>query len=418
LTDCYFAAIAAVEPDRVMTDALESCSPSGQRVWIIAVGKAAPGMYRAVERWLATHGRTAAGGVCIAAGSDPQGSAPCRTGDHPVPGPGSAAAAAELGATVRAITPGSEVHVCISGGTSSLIAAPLPDVSVSELRHAFAILLQSGLTIDEQNAVRKRLTEWSGGRLARALHQTRLWQWIISDVPGDDISVIGSGPCVGDPWTTAQVASLIDHRGLSVAFAPAVRRALRTDTCKPGDARLGHVSTTIVACNRDALVAAAKAARASGYHAVLMPEPLSGAAAVMGRRVATAMVAEHGSGSVLIWGGETTVTLDHGRSRGGRCQELALSAAEQLAHDHSTGTLLAAGTDGRDGPTDAAGAVVDGATWDRIARSGIEPSDALRQHTAYDALDAAGALFRPGPTGTNVMDIAVAASASPPALQP
>jgi glycerate-2-kinase len=186
------------------------------------------------------------------------------------------------------------------------------------------------------------------------------------------------------------------------------------ETPKPGDSIFSKVMWEIIASNRLALEASRSRARALGVDAVVIEEPIAGEAADTGARIADELVAGCGSKRrasarrCTIWGGETTVTLRReSNGLGGRCQELALAAAEVLHSSHSDISLLAAGTDGRDGPTDAAGAIVDRNTWSAIAATGNDPARALETHNAYHALDAAGALLRPGLTGTNVMDLVI-----------
>jgi glycerate-2-kinase len=228
---------------------------------------------------------------------------------------------------------------------------------------------------------------------------------------------------VPDPTTAADVRAALEHAGLWNRLPGPLRqlvvRAVERripETPKPGDPAFARVETRLIASNRLALEAAAARATALGLAPRLMDPVLSGEAAETGRRVAaTVLTYCHGSGSqpppsppCLIWGGETTVTLGPaGSGLGGRSQELALAAAQVLAgaRDRSAPAILAAGTDGRDGPTDAAGAVVDPTTWEAIRRAGRDPARDLLGHDAYPALDAVGSLLRPGLTGTNVMDV-------------
>ena len=383
-------------------------------------------MAQAIELWLTESGRTLDGGVIVssvAASDSPAPDAaglhrraPVRevTGDHPLPGPRSAAAARAIADLVPNIPRDAEVHVAISGGASSLIAGPLDGIPQSDLQRAFDVLLTSGLEIREMNAVRKRLTRWSAGRLGLALTGRRIHVWIISDVPGDDPGSIASGPCTGDHWTAGEVERLVTGAGLMPRLPQSVRAALIRETPKPDDPGLAAIHPVIVANNEIALSAAARCAQHLGVPAELLTPGLNGDAARMGEQIAGAIRATgQGPRRVLIWGGETTVTIAGTHGTGGRSQELALSAAGALFRAGTSGMLLAAGTDGRDGPTDAAGAVVDESTWPRIAASGRNPGADLAHHNAYPALDAVGALLRTGPTGTNVMDLAFALTGSP-----
>lgn len=347
-------------------------------------------------------------------------------GDHPLPGTGSAVAAAAIAEWIGQLPADAEVHIALSGGASALMAAPLPGLTHEDLRSTFSLLLGSGLDIDEMNAVRKRLTCWSAGRLARALTPHRTFVWLMSDVLGDDPAIIASGPCHGDPWYSAQVRQLLEERGVWIELSLAVQSALAIETMKPGAAGLGEVRTSIVARNADVLAAAAMFATSLGIKAHVVSRPLSGEACVTGRALARHVLNAQALPStpgiladpapqrpeLWLYGGETVVTLTGATTAGGRNQELALAAAKELASQYSSceNLLLAAGTDGRDGSTSAAGAVVDGGTWHEITANGRDPAADLTRHAAHDALAAAHALVTTGHTGTNVMDVVLTLS--------
>ena len=410
LRRCHAAAIAAVQPEAALREPLASDPAPGSDCWVIAVGKAAQGMAAAIARESSARGGRIHGGLIV--GADPyvpDGALPTVVGDHPIPGLRSERAADALAALVQRIPRDASTHVAISGGASALIAGPLPEFSMADVTQTFELLLTSGLDIHEMNAIRKRVTRWSAGRLALALEGRRVRAWVISDVPGDDLSSIASGPCSGDPWTAGQVRRLLVSSGLAPRLPPAILAGMSRETPKPDDPRLAGVTARIVADNRTAMSAAADEGRRAGITVTLMDEPLRGDAGAMGRRIAAEMLRRRGaSPQLLIWGGETTVAIAGTSGTGGRSQELALAAARELGASGVAGALLAAGTDGRDGPTDAAGAVVDATTWHRIGASGRDPDADLAHHDAYAALSAAGALLRTGPTGTNVMDLAIA----------
>ena len=382
--------------------------PGSAPCWIISIGKASHGMARAIVHWLAEHQREPAGGIIVSAstGVPPHPALRAMTGDHPIPGARSLRACSAIADTIARIPPGAIVHVCISGGASSLAAGPLPAIDRADVTTTFELLLSSGLDIHEMNAVRKRVTRWSAGRLALQLVARSLQVWVVSDVMGDDLGSIASGPCTGDAWTSDRVRAMLSQRGIYQSLPRSVQLAMAVETPKPADQWLASITPRIVAANGTALAAAVAAATALGVRATRMPEPLHGEAAIMGRAIAQATVGPSETPEIRIWGGETTVTMVGQRGIGGRSQELALAAAE---HWHRGGSaLLAAGTDGRDGPTDAAGALVDAETWKRIVAAGRDPAIDLAAHDAYAALNTAGALLRTGPTGTNVMDIAFA----------
>jgi hydroxypyruvate reductase len=375
LADVFRAAVASVAPARVVAGALDRLPPPTRSPHLFALGKAAPAMAAAAEAWLRARGLGVAGGVVAHAGTGgtPGSLAHLRwvAGDHPLPGPGSAAAAGAVAESVARVQPGDEVLVLVSGGTSSVIAAPAPGTEDSDLPGLFARLLASGADVREVNAARRQVLRWGGGRLAEALGAAHVRCVVLSDVPGGGPHEVGSGPC--------------DHPG---------------------------VATAVAAGNRDALDGAAVAARALGWDAATAAEDLRGEAAECGRRLAAhlAGLAGRDRGPVarcLIWGGETTVRLGPAPGRGGRSQELALAAAAELdgLEAGARVVLLAAGTDGRDGPTDAAGAVVDGTSWGAMAAAQADPAGRLARHDAYPALATIGALLPQEPTDTNVADL-------------
>jgi glycerate-2-kinase len=279
------------------------------------------------------------------------------------------------------------------------------------------------------NAVRKRFTRWGGGRLALALAPARTHTFIVSDVAGDDPADIASGPCTPDPNSVRDVVAILERVGLDGRLAPSMReylagvqRGVIPETPKRTHPAFAHVSTRVIGSNRLATLAAAERAATHALPVIRSDHLLDGDAAQCGIALASELAqrAHGGWRGCMIWGGETTVNLGTTSSssgdagslvpRGGRCQELALSAARVLAGAGESGrriTLLAAGTDGRDGPTDAAGAFADAYTWEAIRASGRAPELALAQHDSYGTLDAVGALHRRGLTGTNVMDVVI-----------
>jgi glycerate 2-kinase len=430
LAELYTVATAAVDPApalRLRLRALDLRAPG--RRWIIALGKAAAPMARSAVEVLAERGAEPVGGLVVGPSDDsaPHPALRVVRGDHPEPGPGSLAAAQALAETAALVAPDDEVWVLLSGGTTSLVGAPEEGLSPAELSGLYAVLLGSGLDITAMNRIRKRFSRWGGGRLARALAPARVRVYAVSDVIGDDLASIGSGPCVPDPTTAGELRRLLEDSKLWDRLPHPARRMVTAaeagetaETPKPGDQAFARVSVELIASNRLALEAAAKRAAELGLAPVIAEAPLAGEAAAAGASVAALLLQHCGRGEIpqpeggalvprrcLIWGGETTVTLDASAGLGGRCQELALAAARELAGTGPETALLAAGTDGRDGPTDAAGAIVDGGTWNAIRGAGRDPERDLRAHDAYHALDAAHALLRPGLTGTNVMDVVI-----------
>ena len=422
LQDCFLAGVEAVRPEHCLPPALAAAGRPHGPCAVLAVGKAAPGMARVIAESLAASGALLLPALVVGVAAEGVG----LVGDHPVPGPASARAAESIADWVRDLPSEADVHIAISGGASALIAAPLPGLTFEDLREAFSFLLGSGLDVDAMNAVRKRLARWSAGRLARALAPRRTFVWLISDVPGDDPSTIGSGPCHGDPWTSAQLRTLLERRALWSDLSSAVRAAVEIETLKPDAAGLGEVRWDIVARNADALAASAQFAARLGIKTHLVTQSLSGEASETGRTIARKLLqAPFGASTpnilclpapqppeLWLYGGETVVSLGDATTAGGRNQELALAAAEVLATPGSgdTTVLLAAGTDGRDGATTEAGAIVDGSTWQRMTARGRNPREDLVRHRSHDALVAANAVIRTGHTGTNVMDVVLALS--------
>ncbi len=339
-------------------------------------------------------------------------------GDHPIPGAGSEHAAARLGEAAARVGPGDLAVVLLSGGASSLVAAPLAGhgLTAADLAATSRALLAAGVPVDRVNAVRKRVSRWGAGRLAHALAPARVLCLAVSDVPNDDPAVIGSGPCAPDPWTAESLRAMLEAERVWWALPVAVRRALAAgglalETPKADDPAFANVRTRVLVTNRDARAAAAGAARAGGFAVIDHDAWLAGEAAPLGRAVARAILAAP-AGSAHVWGGEPSVTLGASPgARGGRMQELALAAAAALDEAGAAAAgvaILAAGTDGRDGPTDAAGAQVDGATWGLARAGGRDPAADLAAHRSYDALGAAGALLPAAPSGTNVADVVIA----------
>ena len=440
LKQLYDAAVAGAATGPVTTRAVEALGiPRDRRVWLLSFGKAAHAMAAAAAASLQGSLNQIVGGLIVAPNEapTPYGTIAVMVGDHPVPGPRSFAAAQRIGEVAARMKSGDVALVLVSGGATSLIAGPLRGMSDSDLTRVFELLLASGLDIGAVNAVRRRFTRWGGGRLALAISPAAAHCLAVSDVPGDDLATIGSGPSVPDPSTADEVIDILEDAKLFErlpksfrTYANDVSRGAEPETPKAGHPAFAHGTARVIANNRGALDAAAEKARALGAAAVYVVDaPLIGEASTVGETIARWLLdlrakSTPPSGAnaprIAIWGGETTVTLRSSSSRrsatptpppaGGRCQELALAAARALheAGERAAGiAILAAGTDGRDGPTDAAGAFVDASTWSAIRASGQDPALALEHHDSNAALGAACALFSPGSTGTNVMDVVI-----------
>jgi glycerate 2-kinase len=424
----HAAAVRAVEPAEAVRNHLRIREgivhagtvplPAG-RIVVIAAGKAAAPMAAAAEDILGD--RIAAG---IAVTKDGHGCELRRCvlheASHPEPdGRGVHAAIACL-SLVRGLTADDAVLCLLSGGASALLPAPAAGLTLADVVVTTRLLLASGADIQAVNTVRKHLSTLAGGGLALAAAPARVATLALSDVPGDDPGVIGSGPTVPDPGTWADVAQVLERHGLAASVPAAVRARLAdglagriADTAKPGETRWASTSMQIIGSNRIACLAAAAEAARRGY--VVEPiDGLSGEARVEAKRlVGRLATCRAGSGirRALIAGGETTVVLGDRPGKGGRNQECALAAA--LAMTGMQGVaLLAAGTDGTDGPTDAAGGLADPSTVERAAAAGFDARDHLARHDAYPLLAATGDLLITGPTRTNVMDIVVGLAGS------
>jgi glycerate 2-kinase len=425
LTDLYGAAIAGANVESLTSNAVAAVPLERRhRVWVFAFGKAAHGMAVAAVDTLHRALAEVAGGVVVAPveREAPAGTVTTMVGDHPVPGRRSFAAAARISQILTKKRGSDFGLVLLSGGASSMIGAPLRGMNEADLSQLYELLLHSGLAIHEMNATRKRFSHWAAGRMALALAPARTLCLAVSDVPGNDLATIGSGPCVPDPTRVQGVIEVLQRAHLFNKISSSFRqylldtaRGVIPETPKATHPAFAHVTARVIATNADALTAAAAAARRQGFKTTVNEQPLVGDAADAGTKVADALVtirdtAEPGSTHCCLWGGETTVSMRGPAPAGGRCQELALAASQRLAGagERARGiTLLSAGTDGRDGSTEAAGAVVDGATWASIQTAGRDAAASLKAHESHAALAAANALFSPGLTGTNVMDITI-----------
>lgn len=321
---------------------------------------------------------------------------------HPLPDENSVRGAQAVADLAQQATERDLVICLISGGGSALLTRPAEGLTLDDFQRVTDALLRSGATINEMNAVRKHCSGIKGGNLARLAAPAQLVTLILSDVIGDPLDVIASGPTVPDSTTVAEARQVLERHGVRDAIP------LR-ETPKPGDPVFERVQNVVVGSNRLAALAAVEKARSLGFEALLLGTYVEGEArevALVGAGLAKGMRADGDPLSppaCLVWGGETTVTI-RGEGKGGRNQELALAAA--LALDGWSGVLLVAlATDGTDGPTDAAGAVVSGETMIRARRLGLDGQAALNANDSYHFFDALGDLICTGPTGTNVNDL-------------
>ncbi|MEX2181230.1 MAG: DUF4147 domain-containing protein [Gemmatimonadaceae bacterium] len=423
LIGCFEAALDAADPARAVHDGLAAREVPlelgrDRPHWIIALGKAAPAMAEAAVVHCGERGLTIAGGLVIGA---VEADAPAATievvvGDHPVPGARSAQAAERLTALVERIGRDDIVLLLLSGGTSSLVGAPIDGVREEDLASLHSLLLGAGVPIGRVNAVRKRFSRWGAGRLAAALECERVIPILLADVPNEDPAMVGSGPVSPDALHAWHVERILRDAGIAVqvplsvaSTLGAMRAGVMAETPKAGSPAFARVEEPFVVGNGAALDAAAARAHALGYAPVLLSRTLLQGDATAAGRVLAHTLARAASQSCLVWGGETTVRLPRDHGLGGRSQQLALAAAEVLDERRAADAwLLAAGTDGRDGPAPAAGAIVNGTTWRVSAERGGAPARALRRCDAFGALAAADAILPARETGTNVMDVVVA----------
>ena len=310
-----------------------------------------------------------------------------------------------------------DLVVCvISGGGSALLVAPAEGVTLEDKQEVTRLLLACGADIHDINTVRKHLSRAKGGWLARCAHPATVVTLILSDVIGDDLNVIGSGPTVPDPSTFADAQGVFKKFDIWERVPSSVKDRIQLglkgniqDTPKSSDVAFQRCYAELVGTNIQALIAAGKEAERQGYRALILSSTVEGEAREV-VKVLTAIAKEvRSSGNpfpppaCILWGGETTVTLQ-GDGKGGRNQEFALAAA-LIIDGLENVVVLSAGTDGTDGPTDAAGAIADGTTVTRAKAKGLDPLDYLRRNDSYHFLQALGDLVITGPTRTNVMDV-------------
>ena len=390
-----------------------------RRVWVVGAGKAGAPMAQALEEVLGD--RIDGGLVVVKTGHGGRTQhVEITEASHPMPDAAGIAAGQRILALAERAAAGDLVLAVLSGGGSALLEAPAPGITLADLQALTAILLACGATINEINCLRKHCSALKGGQLARAVHPATLVTLVLSDVVGSPLDVIASGPTVPDQSTWVDAWAVVTRYDLADRLPVAIVTRLRAgldgtiaDTPKPGEAVFERTQTVVVGDNRIAALAACVKAQELGYHALLLTTFVEGEARDTAR-FAVSLAKEVCSSShpvpapaCLVLGGETTVTLGADPGRGGRNQELALAAALALDGVERI-TVVALATDGSDGPTDSAGAIVDGGTVARGALRGWDAVDSLRRHDAYPFLRATGDLLVSGPTQTNVNDLIIA----------
>ena len=393
------AAIGAAMPDTAVRKALAQFEQPKGKLILIAAGKAAWQMAKAAQDAL---GSRIDGGVVITKYGHVMGELPglvlCEAG-HPVPDENSFAATQRAIELAKALGEDDAVLFLLSGGGSALFEKPL--VSGDVLKDVTRQLLACGADIVEINTIRKRLSAVKGGRFAKLCAPARVFSVVLSDIIGDPLDMIASGPAYPDSSTCKQAQAIVEKYGL--ALPQEALALLDIETPKA----LENVQTQITGSVRQLCRAAEEACREMGYEPVVLTASLRCQAREAGSFLAS-IAQHHAAGKeslAFIAGGETVVRLT-GKGKGGRNQELALSAAQEIAGLEGV-AVFSLGSDGTDGPTDAAGGYCDGETRDRLLAQGIEIPRVLADNDAYHALKACGGLLMTGPTGTNVNDLSV-----------
>jgi glycerate-2-kinase len=336
----------------------------------------------------------------------------CFVGGHPVPNERGAEGARAVLRIAESLSAGETLLCLISGGASALMTLPANGLSVDDVASTTTLLLHAGATIEELNCVRKHIDGLKGGRLAAIAFPGRVLALVLSDVVGDSLATIASGPTVADPTTVADAIAVLRSRGVWERLPASIRAHLENgsdESPKAGDPRLAYAESHVIGSNVTAAAAACAQALSLGYASRVVTTSLTGEASVVGGEIVRAAqeeCARVGGKIALIYAGETTVTV-RGNGVGGRNQELVLGAA--IAMDGVRGmAVVSLGTDGVDGPTDAAGAVADGDSISKARAHGLDARAVLAANDTHTFWKSIGALVRTGPTGTNVMDVIVA----------
>jgi hydroxypyruvate reductase len=414
------AAINAVEPGEAVRHHVkregDSISVAGRtyhlpdykRVVVISIGKAGWGMAAALSGILAGWPHT---GLIVTkhASDSPAAGLSVIEGGHPLPDENSLAAGQRVLDLAHSLTPDDLLFCLISGGGSALVTSPREGISLAEMQALTLALLACGARIDEINTLRRALDQVKGGGLALAANGATIVSLILSDVVGSPLEAIASGPTVPNPTTNTDAFAILEKYNLLTSIPQSIISVLKRPSVEKPSYLLNNPLTHIVASNLLASQAALAQAEREGFHPYLLRTDLQGEAREAAGELINTLrwAAQRGEPvprpACLVAGGETTVTL-RGHGLGGRNQEMALAASIGLA-DFPNVMLVALATDGEDGPTDAAGAVVTGETWKRARDLGLDPSEFLNRNDSYTFFQKLGDGLRPGPTGTNVNDL-------------
>ncbi len=421
------AALAAVEPGEAVRRALqrdgEQVTVAGRtydlasydRVIVVGAGKASAPMAAAVEDVFGA--LCMAGLVVVKHGhTHPTRTVRLREASHPIPDETCVDGTAEVVALLATTGPRDLVVVTLSGGGSALMLLPADGISLADMQQTTDVLLRAGATINELNTIRKHLEQAKGGGLARLAAPSDVLALVLSDVVGNPLDVIASGPTVPDTSTYADTCAIVERFGIWDRLPATVAQRLRdgrdgkiADTPKPGDPLFDRVQTVVVASNDLAAAAGVEQAEQEGMSALLLTTYVEGEAREVAKVVAALAREEAATArplplpACLIMGGETTVTV-RGSGLGGRNQELALAASFKIAGLENV-IIAALATDGNDGPNDATGALADGSTLARAQAAGLDPNAYLTNNDAYHFFEALGDLLITGPTNTNVNDL-------------
>jgi glycerate 2-kinase len=420
LREILSAGLAAADPKEAVSRSVRmedgSILAGGEsfeadRVFVLAAGKAAGAMAQAAEELL---GERLAGGLVVTKYGHEAYAGELETisAAHPEPDERGVEAARRVEELAHSLGEGDLLLALISGGASALLADPAPDVGLEDMKRLTGALLRSGADIGEINTVRKHVSVLKGGGLVSLAAPAPTLALLLSDVVGDDPSAIASGLTAPDPTTLEEARRVLKRYGIEPPESVAEHLQSAEETPKPGDDLFQNVANVVCGSGRHAAEAAAEKARELGYGPLLLSTTITGDARGVASVYAAVIREALESGNpvpppcAIVSGGEATVTV-RGDGTGGPNQEFALALAVEL--DGVGGwAALAADTDGNDGPTDAAGGLVTGATAGSIRENGVDPEEALANNDAYSALEAGGALLVTGPTGTNVNDLRVA----------
>ncbi len=373
------------------------------RLYLVAIGKAASAMASAASEILSD---PLSGGIVVSKYPTENNldHLSLHLAGHPVPNEHSSAAGEAILELLSQTNENDFLLFLISGGGSALITAPVDGVSLADLQKLTALLLSSGARIDEINILRRALDRVKGGGLAQAAYPAQFASLLLSDVVDSPLETIASGPTVPNPTTNADALAILEKYDLLKQIPPPILAALKKTQKDAAKKDISTQNTYIIGSNRISAEAAKERAIQEGFKAHILTTSLQGEAAEKGNELALHLLTAKEQPLCLIVGGETTVSLGDSNGHGGRNQEMALAAVETLSGRENI-MFITLATDGDDGPTDAAGAVVTGETFARAKELGLDLETHLREHNAYPLFNALGDLLKPGPTGTNVNDL-------------